>query len=321
MRLFFVLISLMLISCTNDYEDFTENFDDYVPTSLKTENVIILVIDGPRMSETWNEPNKQYIPDRIKLMQEGVLISNFMNKGTTLTVSGHSSILNGTYENLDNNGTETPINPSLFQYFLKDKKLPNDKAWIIASKSKLKVLANCTDPKWKDQYLPKIDTGNANNTNRTDVLTIESFKNTLTKSSPNLVMINLKDLDIAGHENNWDGYIEAIKNTDRQIKEVWDFIQSDANYKDKTTLIVTNDHGRHDDNNGGFQSHGDKCKGCQHIEFFAIGPDFKKNTIINLGNYEQKDIAKTIGILLNFPLENSDGKVIKDIFINPYFIR
>ena len=40
-----------------------------------------------------------------------------------------------------------------------------------------------------------------------------------------------------------------------------------AFYKDKTTLIVSNDHGRHIDSKGGFQNHGDDCAGCRHIEF------------------------------------------------------
>ncbi|WP_238555152.1 hypothetical protein [Chryseobacterium sp. P1-3] len=79
-------------------------------------------------------------------------------------------------------------------------------------------------------------------------------------------------------------------------------------------MIVSNDHGRHLDAKGGFKSHGDGCEGCRHIEFFAIGPDFKKNTIITTGNYEQIDITSTIAELLRFPLQYGKGKVIKDAF-------
>ena len=45
-----------------------------------------------------------------------------------------------------------------------------------------------------------------------------------------------------------------------------------------------------------------------------MGPDFKKNATISTGNYEQIDIANTIAELLQFPLQYSKGKVIKDIF-------
>ena len=47
---------------------------------------------------------------------------------------------------------------------------------------------------------------------------------------------------------------------------------------------------------------------------FCNGPDFKKNATISTGNYEQIDIANTIAELLQFPLQYSKGKVIKDIF-------
>lgn len=75
------------------------------------------------------------------------------------------------------------------------------------------------------------------------------------KYSPNVMVINLKDVDSYGHANNWNEYIKAIKTTDASIKEIWEYIQSLPAYKDKTTLIVSNDHGRHLDANGGFAEH------------------------------------------------------------------
>lgn len=275
------------------------------------------------MSETWFEPNQVNIPYRMDLKKEGVIIDNFKNRGTTLTMSGHSSILNGTYENLRNDGSEIPINPSMLQLWLKQSNQAKEKAWIITSKVKLKTIANCINPIWRDQFIPSTDCGDPNTgtTDRTDTQTVESFKNILTTHHPKLIMVNLKEVDAAGHNNDWNGYISAIKSTDVQIKEIWDFIQSSNDYKNKTALIVTNDHGRHDDNHGGFQNHGDQCGGCESIEFLALGPDFKKNTTIHSSNYEQKDIAKTIGMIMEFEMPFSDGKVITDIFSIPIRVQ
>ena len=47
--------------------------------------------------------------------------------------------------------------------------------------------------------------------------------------------------------------------------------------------------------------------------FFASGPDFKKNVIINTP-YEQIDIAATISEILDFPLPNSNGQVMTELF-------
>ena len=85
-------------------------------------------------------------------------------------------------------------------------------------------------------------------------------------------------------------------------------------YKDRTTLIVTNDHGRHTAGHlDGFVSHGDNCNGCRHVEFFAIGPDFKQD-YVSTTPYEQTDIASTIAELMGFSMPTSDGKVMRDIF-------
>jgi phosphopentomutase len=91
-------------------------------------------------------------------------------------------------------------------------------------------------------------------------------------------------------------------------------IQADPLYKDKTTLIITNDHGRHIDNVAdGFVSHGDGCDGCRHIEFLAVGPDFKKGIGFDIP-YEQTDISQTVAKLLNFKMDYGKGKLITDIF-------
>lgn len=288
------------------------------PTQDKyqTKNVILLVVDGPRISETWEGVNRENIPNRVSLLSQGVFINNFKNNGTTSTNPGHNAMCSGVYENIRNNGTELPGYPSIMQQWLKYTGADKKKAWVIASKDKLEVLNNCKLSSWKNKFQPSVDCGISGNGSgyRSDAVTVEKVKSVMGQYSPNIIVINLKDVDANGHANNWSGYIDAIKATDASIKEIWDHIQSLPAYKDKTTLIVSNDHGRHLDSNGGFAEHGDDCAGCRHIEFFAMGPDFKKNTTISTGNYEQIDITSTIAELLGVPLEYAKGKVIKDVF-------
>ncbi len=85
---------------------------NYVPTK-----VIILVIDGPRYSETGGDFSQQYTPNQKELAKKGVIYSNFFNNGVSYTTPGHTAISTGVYQSIANNGSEIPKNPSIFQYF------------------------------------------------------------------------------------------------------------------------------------------------------------------------------------------------------------
>jgi predicted AlkP superfamily pyrophosphatase or phosphodiesterase len=296
----------------------TKNYDD-VPTGRKyiTENVIILVIDGPRMSETFGDSTYKYIPNLANVLApQGVLLKNFRNNGPTYTNAGHSAITTGVYQRINNSGLELPKNPSIFQYFLKEKGLSKESAWIIASKGKLNILANTKNKKWRNQYTPSSFCGingsglgyTADEKNFSDALRI------LGQYHPKLTLINLLEVDVNGHANLWEGYLKAIQRTDQKALELWNFIENDSIYKGKTTLFITNDHGRHSKGHkDGFVSHGDNCEGCRSIYLIALGPDFKKNSILP-NRYEQIDISKTIAEMLHFNEPVSEGQIMKDLF-------
>lgn len=301
-----VVLLLLLVQCGKALEG----------TFYITERVVVVVVDGPRMSETWNEPSRYYIPVRAGLLKQGCMYHSFYNNGATFTNNGHAAITTGTYDNLNNYGGQSPLNPSIFQYYLKQTGLPADKCQLITSKDKLSILADCTDPAWKGKYNPETDCGNsgAHSGYRLDAYTYAVVIKTLSKKHPNIMVVNFQEPDASGHSHNWQGYINGIRKTDEYIGNIWKYLQQDAYYKGKTTMLVTNDHGRHLDSIAdGFVSHGDACFGCRHIELFAIGPDFKRNyTASKTG--EQIDIASTIGELLRFKTPLAKGRVLKELF-------
>src|SRR3989344_1676902 len=87
----------------------------------KTEKVIILVIDGPRYSETWGDSTHRHIPYMAdKISKSGVICTQFYNDGYTYTTSGHAAMCTGIRQKLENRkGTQLPDQPSIFQYYLK----------------------------------------------------------------------------------------------------------------------------------------------------------------------------------------------------------
>lgn len=287
--------------------------------AYKTKRVVILVIDGARYTETWGEPQRQYIPHLDKeLAPQGVLYTDFRNDGPTYTNAGHSALVTGYYQEINNTGKELPKNPSIFQKYIAAGN-PQTDAWVIASKDKLQILINSMHPDWKYKYMASSDCGKKGNGSgyREDAITMSRIEEILPQYKPHLVLINFKEPDASGHARSWEKYLRGIEDTDAYANKLWNLIQSLPDFKDQTALFITNDHGRHDEGHlMGFTTHGDKCYGCRHISLLAMGPDFKKGAVIEK-HRGQIDIAVTAAELLGLKLEGSKGRVLEELFETP----
>lgn len=313
-----VLFSTFLIAIS--FLSFGFNTDNEKPKpqkKYKTKHVFILVLDGPRWSETFGDSTYQYVPNlKHKVAPQGVFLNNFTNDGPTYTLSGHTAMTTGVYQKLDNTGKKVPKNPSIFQYYLKQYKKDKRKAWVLTSKGKLNVLGHTKDKKWLRQYYPSVYSGlNGSGLGYpSDMLMAPIFQKIITQHLPDLAIINLLDIDAWAHQNNWDKYISSIKQNDLLALKIWQFIQSNPALKNNTTLFITNDHGRHlDGHKNGFVSHGDKCEGCKHISLIALGPDFKRNTVID-EPYDLIDITATTAELMHIDMPTGKGVIMKELF-------
>lgn len=281
-----------------------------------TKYHIILVLDGPRFTETFGDTTYQYIPFQgNELKKEGTLFINFQNGGSTYTNSGHTALTTGVHQRISNTGAQLPKNPSIFQYLLQQKKLDKRKAWILTSKGKLEMLGNTKHKKWWNQYLPSTYCGvNGSGIGYPNDREIyPKFKEIIQTNHPTLTLINLLDIDVWGHQNNWERYLKAIKELDSLTMDLWQTIQNDPKMKNQTALYITNDHGRHlDGHKDGFKSHGDKCEGCKHITLLAIGPDFEKNKVVAT-KYDQIDLTASIAHLLGLSMPTGKGCAIPEL--------
>ena len=291
--------------------------DAAIPKEYKTKNIVVVVIDGPRYSETWGDPSHQFIPRLAnQLSSKGVIYTNFYNNGPTYTNAGHTAISTGNYQEINNGGLELPQFPSIFQQWLKTHAKDSSAAWIIASKDKLEVLSDCKDGEWNGKYNPFTNCGinGLGSGYREDRITYDKVTEILSTYQPQLVLINFREPDYSAHANSWSDYLKGISDSDEYVYKLWDFIESEPFYKGSTTLFVTNDHGRHLDGiANGFISHGDNCEGCRHINLFAYGPDFLQGSVVETQR-QLIDIPATIAQLLKFDMPNSDGEVMNELF-------
>lgn len=302
----------------NVVADSTDSSTVTTPINYSATKVVVIVIDGPRYSETFGEPSHAYIPRLDLMMHEGTLCTQLYNNGVTNTVNGHTALCTGNYESLDNFGLDVPTFPSYLQYWLEKSGKASNKAWVIASKDKLQVLANTTESSYNNRFMPLTDCGNSGlgSGYRDDSTTFRRVMETMRTEQPDLLLVNFKEPDWSGHQANWTAYLAGIRSTDEYAWQIWDFIQHDPYYKNQTELFITNDHGRHHDGNAdGFVSHGDACYGCRHIAFLALGPDIKTNNVCRTV-YDQIDITSSIASILNIKMGYNKGKYMKDIFNN-----
>jgi membrane-anchored protein YejM (alkaline phosphatase superfamily) len=269
------------------------------------QNVVIVVIDGARYSEAFGAKNS-YMP-RIwnELCPLGTKWTNFRNNGITSTGPGHASIITGTWQRISNKGIEHPTKPTIFEYYRKATGYSEQSVAIVAGKTKLDFLAYSTSAEYGADYKASFSIG------EDDKSIVNILKQVLVRNHPRITLVNLPDVDDAGHSGNRKKYISSLRTADSLVYVIWQMLQADSVYHGKTTLFVTNDHGRHDDSHGGFRKHGDTCEGCRHIMLLAIGRGFPAERSV-ARERTQCDIAPTIGKLLSFPTEYTEGTSLLD---------
>lgn len=136
----------------------------------------------------------------------------------------------------------------------------------------------------------------------------------IAKQKPRVVFISFGETDDFAHGGKYDAYLTSAHQTDKFIALLWNELQSQPMYKDKTTLIITTDHGRGTEPLDSWRSHGTKVGGSDQIWFAVLGPDTPaKGEMKEAGQYYQSQVAKTAAALLGVTYENEKktGEVIK----------
>lgn len=168
---------------------------------------------------------------------------------------------------------------------------------------------------------------------RLDSFTYRYAKDYLLQQKPKVMAISFGETDDFAHDGHYDSYLSSAHQTDKFIEDLWHTIQSTPEYKNKTVLLITTDHGR-GSNTEDWQHHAsaDAVKeymknlntfpngivGSENIWFAAIGAGIKaKGQVITQGEVKQKQIAATALTLLGKDPKDFNpnvGSKIKEIF-------
>lgn len=132
---------------------------------------------------------------------------------------------------------------------------------------------------------------------RPDVFTYFAAREYLKAYKPKVLYIALDETDDFAHEGLYDQYLGSAHAEDAMIADLWKTVQSMPGYKDKTTLIITCDHGRGVKEE--WKRHGEKIKGSGQIWIAALGPDTSPMGEVSSNSLlYQRQIATTIAALL-----------------------
>lgn len=157
----------------------------------------------------------------------------------------------------------------------------------------------------------------ADDSSRHDYYTFKMALAHMRAYKPRVMHIGLGETDDWAHAKNYARVLDALHLTDGYLKELWDFVQTDPRYKDKTTIIITVDHGR-----GGkpdtWMNHWAGIPESTYIWMAFVSPDVKlRGEWQDSETIYQNQIAATMSKFVgaDYTEQNKDaGKPIEKLF-------
>jgi bisphosphoglycerate-independent phosphoglycerate mutase (AlkP superfamily) len=130
-----------------------------------------------------------------------------------------------------------------------------------------------------------------------DVFTHYAAMAFLKSSKPKVLYIAYGETDAWAHAGQYRGYLNAARQVDAWLQELWPFVQTTPEYKNRTALLITVDHGRGLGDE--WTSHGQAIKGADEMWFAVLAPGLpaKGEVTSNMQLYLQQ-LAQTIANLL-----------------------
>jgi hypothetical protein len=133
--------------------------------------------------------------------------------------------------------------------------------------------------------------------NTFDFVTMDYAREDLRRHKPRVMYIGLGETDEWGHGRRYDLYLDAAHNGDRFLAELWQMMQTMPQYKDKTSLLITTDHGR-GDTRVDWTDHGKDVPLAEYIWIATMGPVTPALGVRENVETTQSQVAATIARLL-----------------------
>lgn len=341
----------------------------------KTENVILITLDGARTQELFSGLDLEILKDKTKkgrvedtalykkyyaataqerrqklmpffwntLMKEhGSIAGNRSLNSRAMTTNkmwfsypGYSEILTGQAHDdvINSNDKKRNPYPSVLEFLKRKLKLDAKGVAAFASWDVFDFIAeheagsitlnagyepyDHPDPEIKLMSKLQSEAPTPWDSVRHDYYTFRFAMAHLKTYQPRVLYLALGETDDWAHGGNYNKTLEALTRTDIYLRELWNYLQASPQYRDKTSIIITVDHGRGPTPRD-WTDHGEKVPEAQYIWMAFISPDIAlRGEWKNTETIYQNQVAATLCRLLKLDYaENnpSAGKAINRLF-------
>lgn len=136
---------------------------------------------------------------------------------------------------------------------------------------------------------------------RFDAVTQQGALHYLKTSKPRVLYVMLGDTDEWAHERRYDLYLDAANRSDRFLQTLWETVQRMPEYRGRTALLVTTDHGRGSGDD--WTDHGRDVPAAERIWMAGLMPGARSQESVVRGPLTQAQFAATIAALLGLERE------------------
>lgn len=153
---------------------------------------------------------------------------------------------------------------------------------------------------------------------RFDYFTVRFALDHLRTYQPRVIHIALGETDDWAHGGDYAHVLDSFARNDLQLKEIWEFLQSSPRYRNKTSIILTTDHGRGNTIRD-WTDHGEKVPEAQYIWMAFVSPDVAlRGEWKSAETIFQNQAAATLCRFLNFDYSETNpqaGKPVARMFM------
>ena len=110
---------------------------------------------------------------------------------------------------------------------------------------------------------------------RFDAFTFEVAMAHLAAARPRLLYLSLDETDDWAHDGRYERLLDAYARTDRYLKRLWTWLESQPDYRGRTHLLVTTDHGR-GRTPADWRDHGAKIAGAEEVWMAFMSPSMSR---------------------------------------------
>jgi hypothetical protein len=153
-----------------------------------------------------------------------------------------------------------------------------------------------------------------------DVFTHYAAYETLKSLQPRVLYIAYGETDEWAHAGKYRSYLQAARQVDNWLQQLWQYVQSHPQYRNKTALLFTTDHGRGDKVKSQWTDHGNKIEGANETWFAIMAPGLKpKGEMKDHDIVYQQQLAQTLARLmgLRYQAQHPVSPEVPMVFKNP----